>query len=271
MYPEIGPVVGYAVTCVYGLPDPNFQAGSLSGRNRCVRRDAEADHPGVQQKWPDNLVGKAGFAGGMMVCSMKAVGCVGLISNGPSRVELGTIRKLKFQYMLSGVTAGHGEQAVQAVNVPVSVGGMDVAPGEMIHMDENGAVKFPVEHAEAVVKNAKAMLDDEARRLVISARRKPRPRCGRPVRRRLHAEETLASCASPRLGALGGRSTNVGYGYDAPLAKAGTPVGYPMVNVREIESDDVRGHRKRSLPARHNRRRRIVFSSMVIFLWSTTG
>jgi regulator of RNase E activity RraA len=43
---------------------------------------------------------------------------------------------------------------------------MDVAPGDLIHMDENGAVKFPVQHAEAVVKNAKAMLDDEARRLV---------------------------------------------------------------------------------------------------------
>ena len=65
------------------------------------------------------------------------------------------------------MTAGHGEMAVQAVNVPVSVGGMDVAPGELIHMDENGAVKFPPQHAPAVVKNAQAMLDDEARRLVL--------------------------------------------------------------------------------------------------------
>jgi regulator of RNase E activity RraA len=56
--------------------------------------------------------------------------------------------------------------AVQAVNVPVSVGGMDVAPGDLIHMDENGAVKFPEQHAPAVLKNAQAMLDDEARRLV---------------------------------------------------------------------------------------------------------
>ena len=29
IYPEMGPVVGYAVTCVYGLPDPNF-SGRLS-------------------------------------------------------------------------------------------------------------------------------------------------------------------------------------------------------------------------------------------------
>ena len=24
MYPELGAVAGYAVTCVYGLPDPNY-------------------------------------------------------------------------------------------------------------------------------------------------------------------------------------------------------------------------------------------------------
>jgi regulator of RNase E activity RraA len=34
-------------------------------------------------------------------------------------------------------------------------------------MDENGAVKFPAHHAPAVVKNSKAMLDDEARRLEV--------------------------------------------------------------------------------------------------------
>ena len=34
-----------------------------------------------------------------------------------------------FQYLLSGVTPGHGAMAVQAVNVPVHVRGMDVAPG----------------------------------------------------------------------------------------------------------------------------------------------
>jgi hypothetical protein len=34
-------------------------------------------------------------------------------------------------------------------------------------MDENGAVKFPPVHALAVIKNAKAMLEDEARRLVL--------------------------------------------------------------------------------------------------------
>ena len=79
-----------------------------------------------------------------MTTSAQAVGCIGLLSNGPSR-DVDAIRRNKFQMLLGGVTAGHGAMGVMAVQVPVSVGGMDVAPGELIHMDENGAVKFPAD------------------------------------------------------------------------------------------------------------------------------
>ena len=100
----------------------------------------------------------------MMTTEMKAVGCVGVISNGPSR-DIDEIRPMKFQYMLSGVTAGHGEMAVYAVNVPVSVAGMDVCPGEIVHMDENGAVKFPANKLEAVLTNVRALQREEADRM----------------------------------------------------------------------------------------------------------
>jgi regulator of RNase E activity RraA len=127
-----GPIVGYAVTCVYGLPDPNF-AGRLSFMDVVDALDAMKKPTilVIQQKWPPELHNKAGLAGEMMVSSMMAVGCIGMISNGPSR-DIDAIRKLRFQLLLGGVTAGHGEMAVQSVNVPVSVGGMDVAPGDLI-------------------------------------------------------------------------------------------------------------------------------------------
>jgi len=165
IYPEKAPVVGYAVTCVYGLPDPNF-AGRLSFMDVIDALDA-MKKPTIlvlQQKWPAELMAKAGLAGEIMVTSMKAVGCVGMVSNGPSR-DIDAIRRLDFQLLLGGVSAGHGEMAVHAVNVPVSVGGMDVAPGDLIHMDENGAVKFPPERARQVLENARKMLDGEAEHL----------------------------------------------------------------------------------------------------------
>ncbi len=167
IYPAIGPVIGYAVTCVYGLPDPNF-SGRLTFMDVVDALDAMKKPTilVIQQKWPPHLMAKAGLAGEIMVTSMQAVGCVGMLSNGPSR-DVDAIRRMNFQLLLGGVTAGHGEMAVHAVNVPVSVGGMDVAPGELIHMDENGAVKFPADRAEAVLNNASAILEDEARRLEL--------------------------------------------------------------------------------------------------------
>ncbi len=68
---------------------------------------------------------------------------------------------MKFQYLLGGGTPGHGTTAVHAVNVPVSVAGMDVSPGEIIHMDETGACKFPADKIGAVLENVTALQKEE--------------------------------------------------------------------------------------------------------------
>ena len=164
MFPELGRTVGYAVTCVFGLPDPNY--GRLSFMD-VIDALGASKIPSIlvfQQKFPPEIADKVGLAGGLMTTTMKAVGCVGAISNGPSR-DLDEIRPMQFQYMLSGVTPGHGAMAVHAVNVPVTVAGMDVYPGEMIHMDENGACKFPADKLEAVLTNVRALQKEEETRI----------------------------------------------------------------------------------------------------------
>jgi regulator of RNase E activity RraA len=161
MYPELGARIGYAVTCVFGLPDPNF-AGRLSFMDVVDALDA-SPKPTIlvlEQKFPPEIAAKVGLAGEIMTTMMQTMGCVGCISNGPSR-DIDAIRKMGFQYMLTGASAGHGDFAVQSVNAPVNVGGMDVAPGEIIHMDENGAVKFPADKLEAVLDNVNKLLDGE--------------------------------------------------------------------------------------------------------------
>jgi len=164
MYPELGPLVGYAVTCVYGLPDPNFKRLTFMDVIDALDASPKPTVLILKQEFPPEIAGKVGLSGGNMTSAMKAVGCVGVISNGPSR-DIDEIRPMKIQYFLSGITPGHGDMAVHAVNVPVSVAGMDVAPGEIIHMDENGAVKFPADKLEAVLMNVRALRDEEADRI----------------------------------------------------------------------------------------------------------
>ncbi len=160
MYPELGRTVGYAVTCVYGLPDPGFNRLTFMDVIDALDASPKPTILVLQQKFPPELAGKVGLSGGNMTTAMKAVGCLGMISNGPSR-DIDEIRPMQFQNLISGVTAGHGGMAVYAVNVPVSVAGMDVCPGEIIHMDENGAVKFPANKMEAVLTNVQALQIEE--------------------------------------------------------------------------------------------------------------
>ncbi|MEE9146779.1 MAG: RraA family protein [Candidatus Tectomicrobia bacterium] len=171
MYPELGAVVGYAVTCVYGLPDPHYNRLSFMDVIDAVGASKQPTIVVLQQKFPPELAAKVGLAGEIMTTAMQAVGCVGVLSNGPSR-DIDAIRPMKFQYLLSGISAGHGDMAVHAVNVPVTVAGMDVSPGEIIHMDENGACKFPANKIEAVLTNVKALLNEEAVRLKALAQAK---------------------------------------------------------------------------------------------------
>ena len=59
IYPEMGAIVGYAVTCVYGLPDPNY-AGRLSFMDVVDALDAMKKPTilVIQQKWPPELHGQ---------------------------------------------------------------------------------------------------------------------------------------------------------------------------------------------------------------------
>src|SRR5258708_22242861 len=136
MYPEMGPVIGYAVTCVYGMPDPNYP-NRLTYADVIEALDASPKPTilVIQQKWPPEIFNKAGLAGEIMTTSAQAVGCVGLLSNGPSR-DVDAIRPNTFHMLLGGGTAGHGAMGVMAGQVPATTSPMDVAPGEAIPQDQ---------------------------------------------------------------------------------------------------------------------------------------
>ena len=170
-----------------------------------------------------------------MTTAMSAVGCVGAISNGPSR-DIDEIRPMKFQYMLSGVSAGHGAMAVHAVNVPVTVAGMDVSPGEIIHMDENGACKFPGDKLEAVLTRVQALQKKKKPEFTHCKMRKRRRRSERSsagihtLRRKMRKghSNTNTPGGDPSGGVHGRPLPQPAYGY--------TPSVFPASAVRDTAS-----------------------------------
>ncbi|MCL2059172.1 MAG: RraA family protein [Oscillospiraceae bacterium] len=164
IYPELRPRAGYAVTVQYGMPDKNFTRLGFVDLLKAIEASPKPVVVVMRQNLPPEIKNKNGLSGGNMTTAMQTLGCVGVVSDGPSR-DMGDIRGMDFQYLLTGVCAGHGDFSVEAVNIPVSVCGMDVAPGEIVHMDESGACKFPAAYLDEVVKRSFALLDKEASRM----------------------------------------------------------------------------------------------------------
>jgi regulator of RNase E activity RraA len=161
VYPEMGPIVGHVTTVVFCEESEKYTG---------VDRWALPDHinstkkPVVlvaEQQFPPELANRVGLFGEMMTTRYKALGVVGVVTNGPMR-DIDAIKPLGVQYYCTGVTPSHGNMMVKAVGIPVTIGGMTVMPGDMVHMDLHGVVKFPAEYLREVLKRAKELLADEA-------------------------------------------------------------------------------------------------------------
>jgi 4-hydroxy-4-methyl-2-oxoglutarate aldolase len=144
VFPDMGRRIGYALTMVVSVPGPD--SPSLPWQD-LIEVLWEVKKPTIvvcQQIYPAEIFNKAGLWGGQSTALLRACGVTGVVTNGPSR-DVDEMRPLGVQYIMSGVTPEHGPFAIRAINVPVSVAGMDVSPGDIVHMDENGACKFPAD------------------------------------------------------------------------------------------------------------------------------
>lgn len=168
MFPELGRTCGYAVTCVYGIPDPNFKSIGIGDVLRAIGDSPKPVVLFIKQDYPEELRVKNGLCGGNMATAFKSAGVVGIVSDGPSR-DIDEIRPMGIQYMLTGVSPGHGPMTVKAVDIPVHICGMDVCLGDIIHMDENGAVKFPREYLKDVLENCKILSAAEEKKMEMLA------------------------------------------------------------------------------------------------------
>jgi regulator of RNase E activity RraA len=75
-----------------------------------------------------------------------ALKCVAGITNGPVR-DIPEMEGLGFQTFANGAGPGGGYVDTLEVGVPVTVGGVTINPGDLLHGDQHGVVKIPLELA----------------------------------------------------------------------------------------------------------------------------
>lgn len=163
LYPLIGPRCGFAVTCVYGIPGTGFSRLTFADILEAIDEVRGPVILAMKLHAPEKFRRKNALIGGNMMTAFKQLGVVGVVGDGPAR-DIEEMRPLGVQCLFTGLTAGHGVLPIEAVNVPVSLCSMDVAPLEVIHMDQNGAVKFPASRLPDVLERVKRIAAFDAER-----------------------------------------------------------------------------------------------------------
>lgn len=148
-FPSLPPMVGYAVTSTFRSMSPPRGGDVYASMSDQVAAFESLPGPAVVVYQDlDEPVVSATF-GEVMASTYKAFGAAGLITSGAAR-DLDQVEALAFPAFSNGVICSHGYCHTLAVNVPVTVGGICVYPGDLLHGDLNGVTTIPLDIADEV-------------------------------------------------------------------------------------------------------------------------
>lgn len=100
--------------------------------------------------------------GDIMASFAESLGVQGLVIDGAIR-DVGAIRRRDFPVYARAVThRGPYKNGPGEINVPVTVGGMVVHPGDVIVGDEDGLLAIPIGDVETVIEGARRQAAKEA-------------------------------------------------------------------------------------------------------------
>lgn len=148
LFPDLGPVVGYACTATIHSAQP---ASSPRLVSRKAYWEYTRNFPGRRLTVVEDLSEVPGGAywGEVNASMHQALGSQGVVTNGTVR-DLDEVRRTGFHFFAGGVQVSHGYAHLEDFNIPVQLFGMTVHPGDLIHVDQHGAVVIPIEIAREV-------------------------------------------------------------------------------------------------------------------------
>jgi len=150
MFQDAPPMVGYAATARLRSGEPPIVEGSFRDRADFWNSILEIPTPRVLVlEDMDRPPGRGAFVGEMHAAILKALGCVGYATNGAVR-ELPAVRAMGVQLFAGNVAVSHAYAHIFEIGKVISVGGMEVRPGDLLHGDQHGVLTVPAEIASRV-------------------------------------------------------------------------------------------------------------------------
>jgi len=157
MFPDAPPMVGYAVTARLRSGEPPISGKTFRDRTDFWKKILEIPAPRILVlEDMDTPPGRGAFIGDVHAAILKALGCIGYVTNGAVR-ELPAVRKIGLQAFAGNVAVSHAYAHIFEVGAEINVGGMEVKPGDLLHGDRHGVLTVPLEIAAEIPKVAFAM------------------------------------------------------------------------------------------------------------------
>jgi len=144
--PQSGPLVGFAKTAkIAALSPPNEDKEIIKNRRmEYYRYMSEVSGPSIavieDVDFPDCI---GAYWGEINTKIHKRFGLSGVLTNGVVR-DLGDLAE-DFPVVAGSIGPSHGFVHVREIDTPVSVFGIKVSPGDLVHADRHGAVVIPNE------------------------------------------------------------------------------------------------------------------------------
>ena len=155
IFPEFGVIVGYATTATIRSAAP---CANPKYPSRKPYWDHILRYPmpriAVIEDLDDPPVGA--YVGEVNSNIHRALGCIGIITDGCVR-DLDEVGSLKFPLWARAIAVSHAHCHLEDFEIPVTVGGLKILPGDLIHADRHGALVIPKELAARVATAATAV------------------------------------------------------------------------------------------------------------------
>jgi regulator of RNase E activity RraA len=161
-FPDLPPMVGFAKTVTMRARDPVSGPSYMAKRMDYLDYVAAAPQPGIAViEDKDEPAGYGAFWGEVQSNVHKALGCLGTITNGSIR-DIPQIAE-GFQMLAGSLSPSHAYVHVEEFGVPVTIHGMAVKSGDLIHADRHGAIVVPINTIDGMKAAAEKLAATEAK------------------------------------------------------------------------------------------------------------
>ncbi len=162
IFPELGRMTGYAVTAQVETMTQTGPGGP-EGHIELYRLLESAPKPAIIVLQEIGGFGDyAAHCGEVMTTFFTRLGAIGLVSDCAVR-DIPEVRALGFHYFARGVCASHAYFRIVRSGLPVTVCGLPVQSGEILHGDENGLITVPNVDLDVLKKAVDAVRTSEKR------------------------------------------------------------------------------------------------------------